>query len=70
MRLPVRPADELVAVRVYDAEDVASEVTDRFILEAGRSARLVWTSGAFPWPGRRAAGIEIDFTAGFGAGPD
>ncbi|MBI1360927.1 MAG: hypothetical protein GC155_11670 [Alphaproteobacteria bacterium] len=70
VRLPVRPAAELVAIRVFDVNDVATEVTDQFILDAGRSARLVWTSGVFPWPGRRAAGIEIDFTAGFGADAD
>jgi uncharacterized phiE125 gp8 family phage protein len=66
LRLPVRPAGGLAAVKVYDAEDAAETVTDRFLLEAGRSARLVWTSGRFPWPGRRANGIEIDYVAGFG----
>ncbi len=65
-RLPVRPAGELVAVKVYDASDVAETMTDRFTLEAGRSARLVWTAGRFPWPGRKANGIEIDYVAGFG----
>jgi uncharacterized phiE125 gp8 family phage protein len=46
------------------------EVTERFTLAAGRSARLVWTSGAFPWPGARAGGIEVDYTAGFGEAPE
>ena len=66
VRLPVRPADGLVAVRVRDAENNAETVTGRFTLAPGRSARLVWTSGAFPWPRARANGIEIDYTAGFG----
>lgn len=66
LRLPVRPAGDLVTVRVFDAAGVAEIVTDRFTLSPGRAARLVWTSGAFPWPGRRVSGIEIDYTAGFG----
>jgi uncharacterized phiE125 gp8 family phage protein len=70
VRLPVRPAGELVAVRVFDADDAAEDVTDRFMLEAGRAARLVWIGGGCPWPGRRRAGIEIDFTAGFGEAPE
>lgn len=68
--MPVRPADELVAVRVFDRAGVAETVTDRFTLARGRSARLVWTSGAFPWPGHRYNGIEVDYVAGFGDGPD
>src|SRR5690348_5594094 len=35
-RLPVRPADELVAVTVYDSEGDAETVTDRFTLAPGR----------------------------------
>jgi uncharacterized phiE125 gp8 family phage protein len=65
-RLPVRPAGELVAVRVFDAEVEAEPLTDRFTLAPGRAARLVWTSGAFPKPRTRANGIEIDYVAGFG----
>lgn len=68
--LPVRPADELVAVRVFNGSGVAQVVTDRFKLAPGRSARLVWTDGAFPWPGQRVNGIEIDYSAGFGEGTD
>lgn len=68
--LPVRPADELVAVRVFNGSGVAQTVTDRFTLAPGRSARLVWTDGAFPWPGQRANGIEIDYLSGFGDEPD
>ena len=70
VRLPVRPAGELLAVRVFDADGAAETVTDRFTLAPGRAARLVWTGGAFPWPGRRVDGIEIDYTAGFGEGPE
>lgn len=70
LRLPVRPAGELVSVKVFDREGVAETVTERFTLAPGRAARLVWTSGAFPWPGRKVDGIEIDYTAGFGEAPD
>ncbi len=70
LRLPVRPAGELVSVRVYDAAGAAQDVTDRFVLSPGRAARLIWTSGAFPWPSRRANGIEVDYTAGFGETPE
>lgn len=70
VRLPVRPAGELVAVRVRDGAGDAVEVTERFTLAPGRSARLVWASGAFPWPGARANGIEIDYAAGFGEAPE
>ena len=68
--MPVRPADELVAVRVFNGAGDAQTVTDRFTLARGRSARLVWTSGSFPWPGQRYNGIEIDYAAGFGDEPD
>jgi uncharacterized phiE125 gp8 family phage protein len=70
VRLPVRPAGELVAVRVRDGVGEAEVVTSRFVLASGRSARLVWAAGAFPWPGARADGIEIDYTAGFGEAPE
>ncbi len=70
MRLPVRPSGELNAVRVFDGHGVASVVTDRFTLPAGRSAKLMWTDGVFPWPGLRVGGIEIDYEAGFGEAPE
>jgi uncharacterized phiE125 gp8 family phage protein len=70
LRLPVRPAGTLLAVRVFDDGGEAEVVTDRFALTAGRAARLVWTNGAFPWPGRRHAGIEVDYAAGFGEAPE
>ena len=67
--LPVRPAGDLIAVRVFDEEAGAEVVTERFTLAPGRAARLVWTSGAFPWPRARANGVEIDYVAGFGDAP-
>lgn len=70
MRLPVRPSASLIAVRVFGGHGDAVTVTSRFTLPAGRSARLMWTDGAFPWPGQRIGGIEIDYAAGFGAAPE
>jgi uncharacterized phiE125 gp8 family phage protein len=69
-RMPVRPAKALIAVRVFDVEGVGEDVTGCFSLETGRSARLVWTGGSHPWPGRRTGGIEIDYVAGFGSDAD
>jgi uncharacterized phiE125 gp8 family phage protein len=69
LALPVRPAGELLAVRVFAPDGSAEDVTGRFVLEAGRAAQLVWTQGAFPWPKRRLGGIEIDYQAGFGPAP-
>lgn len=66
MRLPVRPAASLSAVRVFDRDGEAETVTSRFALTSGRQARLALT-GAMPWPGRTHAGVEIDYVAGFGA---
>lgn len=66
MRLPVRPAQSLIAVRVFDGYGNAQAVTSRFTLPSGRQAKLLWVDGAFPWPGQRVGGIEIDFVAGFG----
>jgi len=64
LRLPVRPAGALVAVRVFDAEAVPETVTDRFTLSPGRAARLVWTNGRFPWPGRGRTGSRSSMSPG------
>lgn len=69
-RLPVRPAVVLGSVMLSDAAGDPVEVTDRFELEAGRSARLIWANGLFPWPRRRTASIEIVYDAGFGEEPE
>jgi uncharacterized phiE125 gp8 family phage protein len=70
IRLPVRPAGSLQAVRVFDGYSEAHIVTGRFSLPAGRAAKLMWVDGAFPWPGQRIGGIEIDYEAGFGEDAD
>jgi uncharacterized phiE125 gp8 family phage protein len=70
LRLPIRPAGVLNAVRVFDGHGDPVVVTSRFTLPPGRSAKLTWTDGAFPWPGQAVGGIEIDYDAGFGDGPE
>lgn len=62
--LPVRPADELVAVRVMQG-GVETDVADRFRLMPGRAARLTWVSGALAHPDAFTQ-IEVDYVAGFG----
>lgn len=69
--LPV-PVQTLDAVRVYRSDgttlalDVASFALDR----SEAPARLVIVHGAPPAPERRAAGIEIDVTCGYGDDPE
>jgi len=70
VRLPVRPSRALNAVGVYNGFGVASDVTSRFTLPAGRSAKLRWTDGVFPWPGLRLGGIETDYAAGLDEAPE
>lgn len=64
MTLPVRPAGELVAVRAVQG-GATVEATERFVLAAGRAARLSWIAGDLLRPDRFTS-IEIDYTAGFG----
>lgn len=64
MTLPVRPAGDLVAVRVTQGGALLT-MTETFNLAAGRSARLSWISGALPRPDPQTR-IEIDYAAGFG----
>jgi uncharacterized phiE125 gp8 family phage protein len=70
VRLSVRPPGALLAVLVFDGHGEPASVTNRFTLPAGREAKLIWTDGAFPWPGQRIGRIEIDCEAGFGEAPD
>lgn len=66
--IPMRPVMAVTAVRVRATDGSPSVVSPSsyFIDGAGVPPRVVPTSGALPNPGRAAAGIEIDITAGFG----
>jgi uncharacterized phiE125 gp8 family phage protein len=66
--IPMRPVSAVTGVRVR-AADGSSAVLDPasyFVDGAGMPPRLVPAGGSWPAPGRVVAGIEIDFTAGFG----
>lgn len=69
VELPVRPLLGVSEVRVLDSEGVGSAVdAGAYIVDAASvSPRLVPRNAAsWPIPGRRAGGIEIEFTAGYG----
>lgn len=71
VRFPRPPLLAVDAVRVFDADNVASLVDPaRYHVESrAEPGFLLPTDGeSLPRPGRRHGGIEIDFTAGFGEG--
>lgn len=67
--LPIRPVQTIDAVRVLDADGAPTDIPpSHYVLDGkGLPPRLVRTSPIWPASERAAAGIEIDFTAGFGA---
>jgi uncharacterized phiE125 gp8 family phage protein len=66
--LPLAPAREVVAARVYDADGVAHATdTQAFIVEVGAAPGVVAFSPWFvPAPGRAAGGVELDVSFGYG----
>ncbi len=73
LMLPKPPLFEVGAVYIYDAEDNAVEFSPAqyFVDNAGEPGRLILKSGAtVPMPSRVANGIEIQYTAGYGANAD
>ncbi len=59
-------------VKVYAADDSETELdpADYYVDTASSPARLALRGGvAWPVPGRRADGIEIEYDAGYGASP-
>jgi uncharacterized phiE125 gp8 family phage protein len=67
-RIDVRPAplQSLDAVNVYDDDDAAQEVDAAAFVVDVAGASLAFAPGALPQPSRRAAGIALDITAGYG----
>ncbi len=67
--IPLSPLQAVNAVRVKDGNGVAQVVpsTSYLVDMASKPPRLVWNATARPDPGVPAAGIEIEFGAGFGA---
>lgn len=68
LELPLRPVTSVEAIRVLPATGAGIDVDPAACVLDGRAnpARLVLSS-PLPQPGAAALGIEIDFTAGFGA---
>jgi uncharacterized phiE125 gp8 family phage protein len=67
--LPLRPVRAVTGVRVTTSDgSIDTLPADRYLLDgAALPPRLHAMGGAWPRPGRRALGIEVAFTAGFGA---
>ena len=71
LELPLRPLQTIDEVRVLPAEGAAVviDAADYIADVASVPPRLVRTGVIWPQPGKAANGIEIDFTAGYGAMP-
>lgn len=67
--LPLRPVTAVTEVRLRAADGTPTILPPSdYVLEgAGLPPRLRPAHGSWPRPGLAAGGIEIDFTAGFGA---
>lgn len=67
--LPLRPVQTITAVRVLAADNTATTLAaDDYVLDGARlPPRIVRAAALWPEPGKAASGIEIEFTAGFGA---
>lgn len=68
VQLPLRPVQSVEAVRILPASGTAATVvSSSYTLDgAGNPARLM-PKAALPGPGVAINGIEMEFTAGFGA---
>ncbi len=70
IELPRPPLVSVSAVTVYDVADTASPVPAAdYIVDATRAPGRILPRVGRPWPvvGRAAAGVEIDYVAGYGA---
>lgn len=73
VRLSAPPLISVEAVRVFDAHGTPSLWSpDEYRIDTGSDPGRIVPVAPFdlPRPGRRASGIEIDFTAGYGAAPE
>lgn len=72
LELPIAPVQTVVSITTFDAGGAGTvfNAADYFVDTASSPPRLV-LHGTVPWPkpGRRANGIEIALTAGFGDAP-
>jgi len=70
IQLPKPPLQAVLAIRVYSAAGLAATIpASNYVVDgAATPGRVVMTSGAsLPVIGQTARGLEIDFTAGYGA---
>ncbi len=70
--MPVRPVQAIASVRLWKTDGTSTTLpSSAFFLDGvGNPARLVWQgAGPVADPGRTVNGIEVAFTAGFGAAP-
>ncbi len=69
VEIPLAPLLAVIAVKVKNSAGVSSAVppTSYLVDLASKPPRIVWNNAARPDPGVPAGGIEIEFTAGFGA---
>jgi hypothetical protein len=70
IQLPKPPLQAVLAIRVYSAAGLAATISaSNYVVDgAATPGRVVMTSGAsLPVIGQTARGLEIDFTAGYGA---
>jgi hypothetical protein len=70
IQLPKPPLQAVLAIRVYSAAGPAATIpASNYVVDgAATPGRVVMTSGAsLPVIGQTARGLEIDFTAGYGA---
>lgn len=69
VEFPLRPVASVTAVRVRAVDDTPTTISaaDYLLDAASTPPRLVANGVTWLQPGRKATGIEIDFTAGYGA---
>lgn len=69
VELPMRPVQSIESVKIKAAGGAIMTLEDwRYVLDGSSAlSRLLPTATRFPEPGAIAQGIEIRFTAGFGA---
>ena len=69
VKLPMSPVTAVSAIRVRDGEGPSTLVNaDNYdVALVGRPQRIIPKSASWLQPATRAAGIEIDFIAGYGA---
>lgn len=72
VKLPLSPVTAVSEIRVRDSAGVGTIVDagSYDVALVGRPQRIVGKSAGWPKPGLRAAGIEIDLAAGYGASAD